>query len=93
MLDRCSVCNNTVLENTAPGYNYENGLLCANCKDQGIINYEISPELFKYLLCLKHNKRIDKDGESLIKNSVNFFEAYLKYHIPDFKGIQSLKSF
>lgn len=93
ILDKCSVCNNSVLPNTMTGYNYENGLICENCRKQGIINYEISPELFNYFLCLKHNKSVDKAGELLIKNSLNFFEAYLKYHIADFKGIQSLKSF
>jgi len=92
-LDKCSGCNSAELKNKNLGYNYENGLLCSTCKEQGINNCEISPELFNYLLCLKNNYRVEQFGESLIKSSLNFFEAYLKYHISDFKGIQSLKSF
>ena len=91
-LYKCSICESTELNNKELGYNLERGLLCENCKREHIDNFKINMELFNYLLCLKTNKRIEI-RESTIRNANDFFELYLKYHIPDFKGLQSLKSY
>jgi DNA repair protein RecO (recombination protein O) len=92
-LNKCSVCDQTELINKNLGYSNESGLLCNKCKNECINNYEITPELFNYLICLKNNYEIENSEETVIKSANNFFEFYLKNHIPDFKGIQSLKSF
>ena len=92
-LSKCSVCGNTDLSNKTLGYNYEKGLLCVRCKKEHIDNIKINSELFNYLICLKVNKEINTVRELTLKNANIFFETYLKYHIPDFKGIQSFNSF
>ena len=92
-LFKCSVCGKDDLISKILGYNYDRGLLCENCKAENINNCEINPELFDYLHCLKTNKSIQSENNITIKNASNFFENYLKYHIPDFKGIQSFKAF
>ena len=92
-LFKCSICGNHDLKNKILGYNYDRGLLCDKCKVENINNFEINPELFDYLNCLKTNKSIQTVSNYIIKNVLNFFENYLKYHINDFKGIQSLKAF
>jgi DNA repair protein RecO (recombination protein O) len=91
-LDKCSICESTELNNKELGYNLERGLLCENCKREHVDNFKINMELFNYLICLKTNKRIEI-RESTIRNANDFFELYLNYHIPDFKGLQSLKSY
>ena len=92
-LFKCSVCGKGELKNKILGYNYDRGLLCEDCKTENINNYEINPELFDYLHCLKTNKSIQSANNNIIKNVNNFFENYLKFHISDFKGIQSFKAF
>ena len=91
-LDKCSICESTDLNDKVLGYNLERGLLCENCKREHVDNFKIDMELFNYLICLKSNKRIEI-RESTIKTAIDFFELYIKYHIPDFKGLQSLKSY
>jgi len=92
-LFKCSFCGKDDLRNKILGYNYDRGLLCEDCKTENINNYEINPELFDYLHCLKTNKSIQSVNNYKLKNANNFFENYLKFHITGFKGIQSFKAF
>jgi DNA repair protein RecO (recombination protein O) len=92
-LFKCSACGKDDLRNKILGYNYDRGLLCEDCRVENINNYEINSELFDYLHCLKTNKSIQSANDSTIKNANNFFETYLKFHISDFKGIQSFTAF
>jgi DNA repair protein RecO (recombination protein O) len=91
-LDKCSICESTDLDKKTLGYNFERGLLCDKCKCEHVDNFKIDMELFNYLNCLKNNKHTIF-REAVVKNAIDFFELYLKYHLPDFKGIQSLKSY
>jgi DNA repair protein RecO (recombination protein O) len=92
-LFKCSVCGKGELKNKILGYNYEKGLLCEDCKTENINNYEINSELFDYLHCAKINKSIQSVDNYTIKRANNFFENYLRFHISDFKGIQSFNAF
>ena len=92
-LFKCSVCGKDDLRNKILGYNYDRGLLCEDCRVENINNYEINSELFDYLHCLKTNKSIQSVNDYTIKNANSLFETYLKYHISDFKGIQSFTAF
>jgi len=92
-LFKCCVCGKDDLRNKILGYNYDSGLLCEDCRVENINNYEINSELFDYLHCLKTNKSIQSVNDYTIKNANNFFETYLKFHISDFKGIQSFTAF
>lgn len=91
-IDKCSVCESMDLKDKVLGFNLERGLLCENCRCEHVDNFKIDMELFNYLIGLKINKRIEI-RESTIRTANDFFELYLKYHIPDFRGLQSLKSY
>jgi recombinational DNA repair protein (RecF pathway) len=92
-IEKCSVCARLDLKNMMNGFNWDTGILCAECKEEKIDNYRIKPELFDYLNCLKSNKLVPAVSDSAINDANNFFETYLKFHVPDFKEIQTFKSF
>lgn len=90
-IDNCGICGKTLTSNSGTmGYNSELGLICSDCFISHIGLENISAELFNYLICLKFNKKINKVDEIIMDNLNNLLERYLKFHVPDFKGIQSL---
>jgi DNA repair protein RecO (recombination protein O) len=92
-LEKCSVCARSDLKNMMLGFNWDTGILCVNCKEEKVDNYRINPELFDYLDCLKNNRLVPTSTDPIINDAIKFFETYLKIHVPDFKEIQSFKSF
>jgi hypothetical protein len=56
-------------------------------------NYDINLELLRYLNCLKNNESAGTFSNLITRKAINFMETHLKYHVPDFKGISSLKLF
>ncbi len=90
-LDKCAVCGKTNLEKIGLSYNLELGILCNDCRQNYLESYIISPELFNHLNCLKINKKIELTNIAVAEKSIAFMEKYLKFHIPDFNGIQSLQ--
>lgn len=90
-LDECIVCGRTNLFSANLGYNYEMGILCGDCSAEHLESYSISAELFNYLICLKNSKKIETLNTAIAEKAITFMETYLKYQIPDFNGIQSLK--
>ena len=56
-------------------------------------NITMNPELFHYFNCLKKNESPGVINPAIINGAVTFLENYLKYHVSDFKGLQSLKMF
>ncbi len=92
-LDKCSVCGRTNLSGTDLAYNYGMGILCPDCRREHLESYSISSELFNHLTCLKKSKNKIKNNTATAEKAIVFMEKYLIYHIPDFKGIQSLQLF
>ena len=92
-LKKCSVCGRIDLKNMILGFNWDSGMLCANCKEAKENNFNINPELFDYLTCLNYNGFIPGMSNSNSNSANKFFESYLQFHVPGFKEIQSLKSF
>lgn len=90
-LDECSVCGRTNLNGASLGYNYEMGIFCSECSADHLESYSISAELFNYLTCLKNSKKIETLNTAIADKAITFMETYLKYQVPDFNGIQSLK--
>ncbi len=43
--------------------------------------------------CLKKGESADDFSNLIIQKAIIFMENHLKYHVPDFKGISSLKLF
>ena len=56
-------------------------------------NITLNPELFYYFNCLKKNESPGNVSSDIINGAVTFLENYLKYHVSDFKGLQSLNMF
>jgi len=56
-------------------------------------NITVDPELFHYFNCLKKNENPGNVSPDIINGAVSFLEKYLKYHVSDFKGLQSLNMF
>lgn len=88
--DSCSVCGkNSFTSNIY--YNFDKGLICAECRKSAVDNYEINLELLKYLICLKTNESVSNFSNLTLKKAISFMESHLKYQVPDFKGISSIK--
>jgi DNA repair protein RecO (recombination protein O) len=91
-IDSCSICGkNKFVDNLY--YNFDKGLICGGCTKAVVDNYDINLELLRYLNCLKNNESVGSFGNLITRKAINFMENHLKYHVPDFKGISSLKLF
>lgn len=90
-INKCAICGKDNKPNGNLGFDLELGFVCNECLQSHSGLEYISAELFNYLFCLKVNKSIVFLSDDLIKKFNQLVEKYLKHHIPDFKGIQSLK--
>ncbi|MBK6915569.1 MAG: DNA repair protein RecO [Ignavibacteriales bacterium] len=91
-LNECSICGKNQLHNQLLGFNFNSGIICEDCKINYKNSYQIDAELFKYLHCLKFSKKTESLKIDTANKAIEFMEKYLKFHIPDFQGIQSLKN-
>ena len=91
-IDSCAICGKQkFVENLY--YNFDKGLICGECKKNVVDNYAINLELLRYLKCLKSNESANTFSNLILRKAISFMENHLKYHVPDFKGISSLKLF
>jgi DNA repair protein RecO (recombination protein O) len=90
-IGKCAVCGRTNIENEELSYNFGMGILCNDCKKEHMESFAVDSELFAYLTCLKTGKPLIKTNLSIAEKAIAFMGKYLKYHVPDFKGIQSLE--
>jgi DNA repair protein RecO (recombination protein O) len=88
-LNSCSSCQRNLMNNNMLGYNYELGIFCGKCSENFRIDFQISQELFNYLMCLKLNKNAGSFKNFTADRAIVFMERHLRFHIPDFKGIIS----
>ena len=88
-LKKCSSCQNNLMNGDNLGYNSELGIFCSQCSGNFRIDFNLSQELFNYLLCLKQNKKADSFKNFTSDRAIVFMEKHLKFHVPDFKGIIS----
>ena len=89
-LEKCSSCEKDIEIGMPYSFSYNSGILCSGCKHEELISYEFSPELFKLLLCLSRRNNTCKYSKNDINKLIYFFEKYISYHIPEFKGLKSL---
>jgi DNA repair protein RecO (recombination protein O) len=90
-VERCAICNGADFSSLSLYYNFDKGLICGKCTKEAVDFYEINLELFQYLSCLKANISADNYIDKTIDDANSLLERHLKYHVPDFKGIQSLQ--
>ena len=87
--ENCSFCEKSLLKEDKIFFSVEKGLLCKSCKDHYIGAYSISQELFNFLVCLTMKKSKLMNFKE-VDSAIFFLEKFLKYHIPEFKGIKSI---
>lgn len=92
-LGNCIYCGKTRKMDEINHFNFEIGMVCDKCSTDHLISITFTRELFKLLNCLSQkSNEFDYSTENL--NKILFFlEKYLMYHIPEFKGLKSLKMF
>jgi DNA repair protein RecO (recombination protein O) len=90
-LETCSNCERQISGKYDVGYSLNLGILCEECREIYADSFFIKKELFSYLNCLKHNKKVNGIEVEILDSSLRFLEKYLKFHHSDFKGLQSLK--
>lgn len=88
----CRLCRKNLRNGEQAYYNHEKGFMCTDCGSHELINYEFSEELFNLLICLSGRQNECKYSSENLARLVVFFERFLKYHIPEFKGIKSIYS-
>jgi DNA repair protein RecO (recombination protein O) len=92
-LSECASCGKTSDTASYLSYNFEIGILCNNCSDDNFSSFSIDTELFRYLICLKNNVKVQNPGSRIPGLALTFMEKYLKYHVPGFQGIQTFQIF
>jgi DNA repair protein RecO (recombination protein O) len=92
-INKCGKCGKATLTNQELSYNNEIGILCNDCRKNYPENFRIDAELFNYMMCLKLNKNPGNVRLQIMESAVSFMEKFLKHHVSDFKGLQSLKMF
>ena len=91
-LGKCASCEKADLTGENLGYNFELGIICSNCSGKKRVDFSLSQELFNYLLCLNYNKSAEIYKEFILDKAIIFMERYLKFHVPDFNGIQAFQT-
>lgn len=90
LIDKCGICGSDLKMDSIAGYNYSTGFICDECFASHSGFEKISSELFKFLFCLKNRKLLNGLSDKTINEGNSFLERYVREHIPDFKGLQSL---
>lgn len=90
-IDKCAICGNVIEANTSLGFDFNSGLICSNCFESHSGLENISAELFELIICLKNNRLTEKFNINLMEKFNLLMERYLKFHISDFRGIQSFQ--
>lgn len=92
-IDTCTICRNKVVAKKYLGFDLQSGFVCSDCFESHSGLESVSAELFELIYCLKNNISPEKFSVDLIDKFNLLLERYLKYHISDFKGINSLQIF
>ncbi len=89
-IDSCSYCEKDLSDEQNVFFNFEKGMICSDCSKDHLISFIFSKELFNFFMCLRLKESKISVSEKEIDNAFNFIEKYLKFHIPEFKGIKSI---
>jgi DNA repair protein RecO (recombination protein O) len=92
-IENCSLCGKAAGASDDFYFNFDKGLICGKCRKPSVDIFRINPELLTYLLCLKNNFVANSFNNNISDRAIELIEKFLKYHVPGFKGIQSLKLF
>jgi DNA repair protein RecO (recombination protein O) len=88
----CAVCGKMDFKEDIY-YSFDKGLICGECRKKVVDIYDINLELLHYLDCLKKNESAGSFSNLIYLKAIILMENHLKYHVPVFKGMNSLKLF
>ncbi len=90
-LKHCNICGKELGADKGVSYNYETGLMCNDCSEDRLSNFNLKEELFNLILCLnsRQNNFIYKNED--LNFIIRMLEKFLMYNVHEFKGIKSLK--
>ncbi len=92
-IDKCTICGNDVVAKKSLGFDFNSGFVCSDCFESHSRLENVSAELFELIFCLKTNRLAEKFNVNLMDKFNLLMERYLKFHVSDFKGIQSFQIF
>lgn len=87
----CSICRKPLIPEELVSYNYENGLICSECRIDRLTVFDFSKELFNLMYCLNSKNNNIECGEKELDLILQLLERYLMTHVNEFTGIKSLK--
>ncbi len=87
----CSICKKELTSSSHVSYNYENGILCDECRKERLIHFDFTEELFNLLKCLSTKINNINYKEDDLNTIIRLLEKFIKYHINEFQGIKSLE--
>lgn len=87
----CSICRKPLMPGDSVSYNYENGLLCSECRKDRLTIFNFTTELFNLMLCLNSKNNNIQYGEKELDQILQLLERYLMNNVNEFTGIKSLK--
>lgn len=90
-IDNCAICKNKVTAKQHLGFDFDSGFVCSDCFESHSGLENVSAELFELIFCLKSNRKTEKFSIVLMDKFNLLLERYLKFHVTDFKGIQSFQ--
>lgn len=90
-LDICAECKKEIVPDEIGVFNYMSGAVCMKCCGAKNHPEPMTMELFELLVSLKNGNKIEGYRTSVMESLLTFLERYLKVHVENFKGLQSLQ--
>ncbi len=88
----CSNCGQMIDPmNSSAGFNNTAGVLCSECTQKMTLTVSVSQELFSALHCLKSGTVQTGLSQEQASRLISMLESFLKYQIPEFQGLKSIK--
>ena len=88
-IEHCNVCGKKIQSGDQASYNYETGLICAECRTDRLTNFNFTEELFELLICLNSKRNNIKYSEKDLDLIMRMLEKFLMYQLHEFKGLRT----
>lgn len=88
--DQCSMCGRELNSSEVSYFHFEKNVICSGCAENIPGLSRISQELFIFLNCLNPKRGEFSESQKEIDSAISFIEKFIKYHIPEFRGISSI---
>lgn len=92
-LKKCNNCHKELVNEGGVFYNHTEGILCSDCSEGHMINFEFSKELFNLVICLSYKNTECNYTKQDLDLLIMFLEKHVAYHVDGFRSLKSLKIF